>query len=52
MTSVFDEKAQAIRLALEEFLADRSPDDVVLVYLSSHGLVDIRDACTSPLGTP
>ena len=28
--------------ALEEFLADRSPDDVVLVYLSSHGLVDIR----------
>jgi hypothetical protein len=42
VTSVFDEKAQGIRLALEEFLSDRSPDDVVLVYLSSHGLVDVR----------
>ncbi|WP_051218598.1 caspase family protein [Nocardioides insulae] len=42
VTSVFDEKAAAIRLAVEEFLTDRSPDDVVLVYLSCHGLVDLR----------
>jgi hypothetical protein len=42
VTSVFDEKAQAIRLAVEEFLTDRRPDDVVLVYLSCHGLVDLR----------
>jgi Caspase domain len=42
VTSVFDEKAQAMRLAVEEFLADRSPDDIVLVYLSCHGLVDLR----------
>ncbi|MBD3926327.1 caspase family protein [Nocardioides cavernae] len=42
VTSVFDEKAQAMRLAVEEFLADRHPDDLVLVYLSCHGLVDAR----------
>lgn len=42
VTSVFDEKAQAMRLAVEEFLTDRRPDDVVLVYLSCHGLVDVR----------
>jgi hypothetical protein len=42
VTSVFDEKAQAMRLAVEEFLTDRRPDDVVLVYLSCHGLVDLR----------
>lgn len=42
VTSVFDEKAQAMRLAVEEFLTDRRPDDVVLVYLSCHGLVDGR----------
>ena len=42
VTSVFDEKAHAMRLALEDFLADRRPDDVVLVYLSCHGLVDLR----------
>jgi len=42
VTSVFDEKAHAMRLALEDFLADKRPDDVVLVYLSCHGLVDLR----------
>jgi hypothetical protein len=42
VTSVFDEKAQAMRLAVEEFLADRRPEDLVLVYLSCHGLVDVR----------
>jgi len=42
VTSVFDERAQAMRLAVEEFLTDRRPDDVILVYLSCHGLVDVR----------
>ena len=42
VTSVFDEKAQAMRLAVEEFLTDRRPDDVILIYLSCHGLVDVR----------
>lgn len=42
VTSVINEKAQQIRLALEDFLADRRPDDVLLVYLSCHGLVDAR----------
>ena len=42
VTSVFDERAHALRLAVEDFLADRSPDDIVLVYLSCHGLVDLR----------
>jgi len=42
VTSVFDEKAQAMRLAVEEFLTDRRTDDLVLVYLSCHGLVDAR----------
>ena len=42
VTSVIDEKAPAIRLAIEDFLVDRSPDDVVLVYLSCHGLMDLR----------
>ncbi len=42
VTSVVNEKAQQIRLAIEDFLAERSPDDVLLVYLSCHGLVDLR----------
>jgi hypothetical protein len=42
VTSVINEKAQQIRLSLEDFLADRRPDDVLLVYLSCHGLMDAR----------
>jgi hypothetical protein len=42
VTSVIDGPAQQIRLAIEEFLADRRPDDLMLVYLSCHGLVDLR----------
>ena len=42
VTSVINEKAQQIRLAIEDFLADRSPDDLLLVYLSCHGMVDMR----------
>ena len=42
VTSVINEKAQQIRLAIEDFLADRSPDDLLLVYLPCHGMVDMR----------
>ena len=43
VTSVINERAQHIRLAIEEFLAERRPEDVLLVYLSCHGLVDARN---------
>jgi WD40 repeat protein len=42
VTTVLDRSAQQVRLAVEEFLADRRPDDLVVVYLSCHGLVDAR----------
>lgn len=42
VTSVVDGDAQAVRLAMEEFVSDRSPDDLLVVYLSCHGLVDAR----------
>lgn len=42
VTSVVDGAAQQVRLAVEEFLIDRRPDDLLLVYLSCHGLVDLR----------
>jgi hypothetical protein len=40
VTSVVNEKAHQIRVAVEDFLADRHHDDLLLVYLSCHGLVD------------
>jgi hypothetical protein len=42
VTSVINEKAQQLRLAIEDFLSDRRPDDLLLVYLSCHGLMDPR----------
>lgn len=42
VTRVIDRTAQEIRLAVEEFLADRRPDDLLLLYVSCHGLVDLR----------
>lgn len=42
VTSVINEKAQQIRLAIEDFLSDRRPDDLLLIYLSCHGLIDTR----------
>ena len=42
VTSALDQDAQQIRLAVEEFLTDRRPEDLLLVYLSCHGLVDLR----------
>jgi len=42
VTSVINEKEQKIRLAIEDFLSDRHPNDLLLVYLSCHGLMDAR----------
>ena len=42
VTTVLDGRAHEIRLAVEEFLAVCGPDDLALVYLSCHGLVDAR----------
>ncbi|GAA1974197.1 hypothetical protein GCM10009798_39300 [Nocardioides panacihumi] len=42
VTSVVNERAHQLRVAIEDFLADREPDDLLLVYLSCHGLVDAR----------
>src|SRR5215211_4785743 len=42
VTSVIDKAAHEIRLAIEEFLDDRRTDDLLLLYLSCHGLVDPR----------
>ena len=42
VTALVDGRGHEIRVAMEEFLSDRRPDDVALVYLSCHGLVDAR----------
>src|SRR5262245_13488361 len=42
VTSVVNERAQQIRISIEDFLSDRRPDDLLLVYLSCHGLMDAR----------
>ncbi|MGI5403936.1 caspase, EACC1-associated type [Streptomyces sp. CA-135486] len=42
VTQVIDRTAQDVRLAFEEFLAHRAPNDLVVVYVSCHGLVDAR----------
>ncbi|MEV6211287.1 transporter substrate-binding domain-containing protein [Kitasatospora sp. NPDC051914] len=42
VTRVIDRSAQEIRLAAEEFLTGRDPEDLLVVYLSCHGLVDVR----------
>jgi Caspase domain len=42
VTTLLNRTAHEIRLAADEFLADREPDDLVLIYLSCHGLVDAR----------
>ena len=42
VTSVVDRSAQEIRLAVEDFLTDRGTGDLLVVYLSCHGLIDAR----------
>jgi hypothetical protein len=43
VTSVVDRTAQEIRLAVEDFLEGRGPADLVVVYMSCHGLLDRQD---------
>jgi WD domain, G-beta repeat len=40
VTTVIDQPAQQIRLAIEDFLVGRGTGDLLLVYLSCHGLLD------------
>jgi uncharacterized caspase-like protein len=42
VTAVLDQDANSVRLAVEELVSDRRPDDLLLLYLSCHGLVDLR----------
>ena len=42
VTTVIDQPAQQIRLAVEDFLVDRGTGDLLLVYLSCHGQLDDR----------
>lgn len=40
VTTVIDQPAQQVRLAVEDFLFDRGTGDLLLVYVSCHGLLD------------
>ncbi len=40
VTAVLDQSGQTIRTAMEDFLSDRGTQDLLLVYLSCHGLLD------------
>lgn len=42
VTSMVDDQEHQIRRNVNRFLADRRADDVVVVYLSCHGLLDAR----------
>lgn len=42
VTQVINSSAQEIRLAIEEFVTERRPDDLLVIYLSCHGLIDQR----------
>jgi uncharacterized caspase-like protein len=42
VTTVIDQPAQEIRVAVEDFLDGRGTSDLLVVYLSCHGLLDAR----------
>jgi WD40 repeat protein len=42
VTTVIDQPAHQVRLALDDFLDGRGTADLLLVYLSCHGLLDAR----------
>ena len=42
VTTVIDQSALEVRLAIEDFLDGRGTGDLLLVYLSCHGLLDAR----------
>ena len=42
VTRILDQPAQGVRMAIEAFLTGTSPSDLVLLYLSCHGVTDAR----------
>jgi hypothetical protein len=38
--TLFNEPAHAVTVAIEDFFADRRPDDLLLLHISSHGVKD------------
>jgi hypothetical protein len=42
VTSVVNQPAGQVRIAIEEFLSGRTPDEFVVVYVSCHGVTDAR----------
>lgn len=42
VTVLADPQVQALRVGIEEFLAGRAAEEIVLVYLSCHGVLDAR----------
>jgi len=42
VTVLRDRSVHELRMAVEDFLADRKPQEIVLVYLSCHGLLSSR----------
>ncbi|GEM_PF-2629261 len=42
VTSLIDAEAARIRVEVDEFLSNRTPDEVVVLYLSCHGVTDAR----------
>ena len=42
VTTVIDKTAQDISIAVSDFLADRRPQDLVVMYVSCHGVTDPR----------
>jgi hypothetical protein len=42
VTTVLDPTAQQLRIAVHDFLDARGPEQLVVVYLSCHGLTDLR----------
>ena len=39
---MIDRPAQDVRIALLDFLSDRSPDALIVLYVSCHGVTDLR----------
>jgi uncharacterized caspase-like protein len=42
VTSVVDRPAQEVRIAIEEFVAGRTPEELIVVYFACHGVTDAR----------
>jgi hypothetical protein len=50
--TLLNEPAHEVSLAVEEFFADRRPDDLLVVHFSCHGVKDETASCTSRHRTP